>query len=127
MVCITEFTTTVLEKECRGYELDGVNYYSIEDVIGNNPIKDGTQSSFFNWLKCTNYIPRDKYYLKYIARNEDGYLEVFNEWPLDREVEPVITAQGLRERLTYVDYETLVESAKSLEKVKELEEQLSIK
>lgn len=127
MNTITEFTTTVLEKEVKGYKIDGVKYYNLEDIIGDNLIVDGTQSPFFNKLRCTNYVPKDKGYLKYIAEDENGNQEVLDEWPLNKEVETVISAQGLRERLTYVDYETLTEYAYSLEKVKELEKQLSVK
>jgi hypothetical protein len=108
---ILPFTIILLGKKCRGYSIDGIDYYVIEDIVGDNILEEGTTEPVLT--NVVNVAARvDKKHLKYVGKDKEDNLVLCHHIefskavsdPLKRkEIHWVISMEGLRERLTYLE------------------------
>lgn len=86
----TPFTTTVLDKEVKGYEIDGTKYFYLSNIVSE-------QEAYFNVLY---HIDKDTH-IKYLLTDKEGNISITNSHPFDSKVEHLISWQGIVERLSY--------------------------
>lgn len=108
---ILPFTIILLGKKVRGYSIKGTDYYVMEDIVGDNPLEEGQKEPVLtNVLNLVAVV--DKKHRRYIGRNEEGkrvlcthdeFSKFISGYGNKREIHWVISMEGLRERLTYLE------------------------